>query len=168
MHYTGRLLSLFAITCLGLSACLKQVPIEDDMNQKRAAIAVAQKYMSALEQQEFEAIMALSTTPYWLDGDIVQDREVLEKMWREALSSKPNTERFETVNARFYSKADLEFFAPRLLEQLQEKQMPAGEYFVVLQFVEAGVDAEPDADREGVLFLMHFEDGKWHVNGLSD
>lgn len=163
MNYSGRLLSLFTLTLLGLSSCFKQMPIEDDINQKKAAITVAEKYVAALKDSQLEKMSDMSALPYWLDGTVVHSPEILNRELRKMLSKSESLKRLQTVNARFYARADLEIFAPRLLSQMQEQQMQ-GDYFVVLQMIDPSVDRE----TEGVLFLMLFEDGKWQISGLSD
>lgn len=163
MNHSGQLFSLFAMILFGLSSCFKQTPIEDDINQRKAAIHVAEQYVSALKNNQLEKAMNMSTTPYWLDGDILYHSENLEKELHRVLAQNEILKHLKTVNARFFAKADLEIFAPRLLSKLQEKQIQ-GDYFVALQMIDSNTDREP----QGILFFMQLKDGMWLINGLSD
>ena len=159
------LLSLVAITCLGLSSCFKQVPIDEDMNQRKAAISVATKYMQAFEDHEVDKLLAMSKTPYWLDGKVVGEDEELNRIFREELIGEVDEERWELLNARFYSTADMEMFAPRLMKKLKVYPGAKESYFVALQMTDK---ERPSSEPEGVIFLMAFEDGQWYVQGLDD
>jgi galactokinase len=173
MHHSARRLTLLTLSLLGLNSCFTQAPLDEDINQRKAAIAVAEKYMSAIQSTEIEALLDMSKTPYWLDGEIVDQPDKLAKALRKGLSHNEKAKRLQRVNARFYSRADLKIFMPDLLKRFQEKNMQ-GDYFVILQLTDPTQGGENrgllfrNGKPEGILFIMQFEDGKWRISGLED
>ncbi len=149
-----------AALLIGLSACVKSVPIEDDLSQKQAAIAATRTYVEAIESQNLDFVVEHSVFPYWLDREIV-DADGLKKMLAEEAEDLAN---WELKQLRFYTTADIAIFAPRMIEKLSEAQI-AHEYFVVAQFSDR---SDKGRRLQSVLFMLQRVDGHWKIAGLED
>lgn len=146
---------------LGLTACWqKPVPIDEDMNQRQQALQMAQDYFAAMAQGNQTQILEASLFPYWLDGHLA-DREEMQKEFAEA---ETELSHWRLLRARFYTRDDLEIFAPRFLRKLHESDLEPA-YFVVLQFKDA---SRPQREAEGLIFLLDYQAGKWKIQGLED
>ena len=149
-----------ALSFIGLAACVKNVPIDEDLSQRQAAIEVTRAYVEAIETQQLDFVVAHSVFPYWLDGEIV-DAAQLKKMLQDEAE---DLARWKLKQLRFFSGADIEIFAPRVIEKLDKNQI-AHAYFVVAQFTDR---SEKKRRVENVLFMLQFENGRWQIAGLED
>ena len=142
----------------------ERLPIDEDPNQRQAAVKAARAYMNALQTQDFDTAVAMSGYPFWLDRTIMPSADLLEKEYRRELDGDNELGRWKLLRARFYSREDMEIFAERLVKRLSDKNIPT-EHFVVLQYE----DQRGDRKRsENILLMMAFEEGQWRVYGLED
>lgn len=155
MSYLQRLSLLFL--CLGLWGCpQKAVPLDEDMNARRAAVELTRQFFDQIQAGEIEALAELTRDPFWLDGEIVDRAELI----REIRENQSEVQGWEILDIRFFSAADLKIFGVRTLERLRRHGLPH-EYFTVARLRER--------DRiEHLLFALEFVEGQWRLAGFDD
>lgn len=148
---------LFAL--LTLSACAtQQIPIDEDMNQRQAAISTSKQFMNALIQQKLQSAVALTTPTMWLDGSVESQKTFAREVKREL----PRIAGYKVHSARFYSKEDLQIFMPELLTEIKAHQQPH-DYFVVVRMLNAkGIEAD------ALLLSLVYQNDKWKISGIDD
>lgn len=152
-------LILTGLSCLLLNACAsQQIPIDENMSQRKAAIATAEQFFESLKYKKFKQAMRLTSDPFWFDGDIVSRAE-LEAELRDEIE---DIEDLKIVRARFYSKEDMAIFSRSTLRELKKNKQPH-RYFVAMQ-IQEGDNRRP----ESVLFIMSYRQGKWVITGVDD
>ena len=147
-----------SLLCCSLWGCPKQVPLDEDMNARRAAIATAREFFTHLEKGQVDAAVALTREPFWLDGEMA-DREQLSRELRENLDE---INAWHIIDARFFSKADMNLFAQRMVKKMRRRGVP-NDYYVVVQFRE-----HDDNDTESILMMLEYVKGQWRLAGLDD
>lgn len=156
-----RALPVFCCLALTLTACSqKQVPIEDNPNEKAAAYAVAKAYISEFSQLKLEKVLDLSTFPFLAEGEVYQNRADL----REELSEEFEEEeplQIEIQSMRFYSLEDLRLWKREMYDALKEKGF-TNHYLIV-----AELRIDGDTDR-GFLLLQRDAQGQWKIAGVDN
>jgi len=158
MRFKAMTLHLLGIILL--SSCWIHAPIEENMSLRKQAVETARDYFNALENGHIDRVIEQSIFPYWLDGDPVDAEELKKELEEES----HELSRWKLIKARFYTREDIEIFAPRMLKQASNQEF-SPEYFVVLQFTDKN---NPNREAEGVLFFMVYQKGHWKIQGLED
>jgi hypothetical protein len=160
---TNHLSKLICNIILGTSmvACAqKQVPIEDNLNEKAAAYAVTRTFISEFSQLHMKEILDLSTFPFFAEGEIFRSpAELQAKIAEDFESAEPV--KIEILAMRLYSLEDIRLWKPELYSTLLEKGF-VNHYLIV---AELKIDKDTDS---GFILLQRDEQGQWKIAGVDN
>ncbi|MBF2053380.1 MAG: hypothetical protein IGS03_07950 [Candidatus Sericytochromatia bacterium] len=150
--------------CLTLSACPESLPIEDDPGEQAKAQAAASRYFEALVKGDQDTVLMLSVLPFWGDGDLIKERDVLtEEVSRQISSVKDQAFDVQVEGSHFMTLEQVRVVMPALYERIQEADLADTRLYVVALRVRLGENAE-----HGVILVRQDEDGLWKVMGIGD
>ena len=156
-------LGLMLCSSMILGAC-HNLKIEDNPNEKTKAVSVANKYLNAFFQGDIEKAMAMSNTPFWGDGHILETEPLLRKELEGQLKgNRKHPPGFTVESTAFFTLSQIKLLAPKVYKRLETKNfMPQNMFAVVISINMQG------RSEKGLIFMQKQTDGMWKVVGIDD
>lgn len=138
------------------------VQIDNDPNQQNQAKMVSKQYLMAFFNGDKAKAMAISTVPFYADGDLFKDQYTYEKeLGRELSRTKPRD--VEISELSFHTVKDLKAFNMRIYHRLVKKGFKLdSDVYLVAAFIK--INKRKD---QGFLLVKKFDNG-WKVVGILD
>lgn len=151
-------------TSLLLTGCYDA---SDTVADSKAALALAQRFLRDLDAGKGDDLIAISTVPFWGDGELLLEQSEFEKEARaETARAAQRMGAFRASHVVPF--ADMEALDAELYHELGAKMSTEGLYgvFLSVEFKGSGTDR---VNAESILVLVRKSpQGEWRVVGIDD
>lgn len=157
------LVGALCCTSLLLTACYDA---SESVADSKAAVALAQRFLIGLDTGKSDDLIAISTVPFWGDGELLLEQAEFEKEVRsEASRAGHRMTAFRASHVVPF--AEMEALDAEIYHKLGEKIATEGLYAVFLAVESRGISERINA--ESLLVLVRKSPaGEWRVVGIDD
>lgn len=136
--------------------------------EKKAAITLAQRFLTDLDAGNGEDLIAISAVPFWGDGDYLAEQEAFEKVARKE-ASRADQRLLGFRASHVMPFAEIEALDTDLYQKVSRKMDTEGLFavFLAVEFKGYREDAKPRTDSL-IILVRQDRAGAWRVVGIDD